>query len=276
MATTSLGQSVLNLLKKLALPLLLGLITIVGVHQYLTQRMQALDEQAQQNMTARIVSHSALSAGTVLDFEDLAIRELPLAWASADGFTPDQVAQLEGLVLREDVLAGQPLTRSIVTSPKPAALAQQLAAGRRAITIPVDHVSSLSGRLDAGDVIDVYVTFAHMGQRVTTLLVSAVRVLATDRPLVDTGAVLTDSGLNSVTLDVSAKQAAKLVSANQGGVLSAVLRIEQDRDSVSDKQEANQSAQQANHLAGFVGLAPSLGMDERPLIIYGDALEAQP
>ncbi len=264
------------MLKKLALPVLLGALTIAGVHHYLTERVQALDEQARQQMTQRIVSQRALPAGTVLRFEDFALREMPQAWASADGFAPQEVDDIEGLVLREDVLAGQPLTRSILAQPKAAALSQQLGRGRRAVTIPVDHVSSLSGRLDAGDVIDVYVTFSHMGQRVTTLLVSAVKVLATDRPFIEHPGLASESGLNSVTLDVSAKQAVKLVSANQGGVLSAVLRLANEAHAQGGSPNTPTPEGQANHLAGFVGLAPSLGQDSRALIIYGDMLELEP
>lgn len=257
----------LLLAKRFALPLVLGIVTIVGVHHYLNRRMQALDEQARQEMVTRVVAASALPAGTVLLFDHLSVREIPQAWAVADSFEVTQAETLEGMLLLQDVIAGQPLTRSILANPKPAALSEQLAPGRRAVTIPVDHVSSLSGRLEAGDLIDLYVTFTHEGQRVTTLLVTAVRVLTTDRPLVDSPYELAQQQVTSVTLDVSARQAVKLVSANQGGVLTAVLRLDQDQ--ASHKKSAF-DAEQANHLAGFVGLAPSLGAEKPPSIIYGD------
>jgi pilus assembly protein CpaB len=261
----------LILVKRLALPTVVGVATIFGVHHYLSARMQAMDEQAQQGMVSRVVSHSAMVAGTVLSFEDLSVRDMPRAWVSADSIEPEQAEVLEGMVLLQDVVAGQPLTRSIVSSPKPPALSEQLSPGRRAVTIPVDHVSSLSGRLEPGDSIDVYVTFAHEGQRVTTMLVTSVRVLATDRPMITQGVGLRDATVTSVTLDVSAKQAVKLVSANQGGVLSAVLRLDRHKDQAlaTNRQADNQD--KANHLAGFVGLAPSLGENLAPSIIYGDA-----
>lgn len=255
--------------KRLALPLILGIVTIVGVHQYLTGRIQAIDEQARQDMVTRVVVANALPAGTILSFDHLSLRDIPQAWASTDSFEAEQAESLEGMVLLQEVIAGQPLTRSILTNPKPPALSAQLAPGRRAVTIPVDHISSLSGRLEVGDVIDLYVTFTHQGQRVTTLLITAVRVLATDRPLVDNPYAMADQSVTSVTLDVSAKQAVRLVSANQGGVLTAVLRLDQDGDGLDMKQSPF-NGEQANHLAGFVGLAPSLGTQQPPEIIYGD------
>lgn len=259
----------LQIAKRLALPLILGILTVIGVHQYLTGRIEAIDEQARRDMVTRVVVSSALPTGTILSFDHLSLRDIPQAWASADSFEAEQAERLEGMVLLQDVIAGQPLTRSILTSPKPPALSDQLAPGRRAVTIPVDHVSSLSGRLEVGDVVDLYVTFTHQGQRVTTLLITAVRVLATDRPLVDSPYAVAEQRVTSVTLDVSAKQAVRLVSANQGGVLTAVLRLDPNNDGIDAKQ-APFDGEQANHLAGFVGLAPSLGTDQPPEIIYGD------
>lgn len=259
----------LSLTKRFALPLVLGIVTIWGVHHYLNRRIQDLDERSRQDMVTRVVVSTSLPAGTVLSFDHLSLREMPQAWASADSFETDQAQSLEGMLLLQDVIAGQPLTRSILANPKPPALSEQLAPGRRAVTIPVDHVSSLSGRLESGDLIDLYVTFTHQGQRVTTLLVTSVRVLATDRPLVDTPYEMREQAVTSVTLDVTAKQAVKLVSANQGGVLTAVLRLDQEQESSSNTKSASEVGQ-ANHLAGFVGLAPSLGAEQPPAIIYGD------
>lgn len=264
------------IVKRLALPLVLGLVTVLGVHHYLTKRMQAIDEQAQQSMVSKLVSMTSLPAGTVLSIDDLAIREMPHAWVGPDSFNPQDTELIEGMVLLQDVIAGQLLTRSILASPKPPALSEQLAPGRRAVTIPVDHVSSLSGRLDIGDVIDVYVTFPHEGQRVTTLLVSAVKVLSTDRPLVANALDLPNQAVSSVTLDVSGKQAAKLVSANQGGVLSAVLRLDHARNGPVAQDDLTQDSHKPDHLPGFVGLAPSLGTEPMPQIIYGDAATLEP
>lgn len=267
---TQKKQQWMELAKRLALPLVLGVATVLGVHHYLTGRIEAIDAQAQQDMVTRIVAMNALPAGTVLSFDHLSLRDMPKAWATADSFEAQQVDQIEGLVLTQDVMDGQPLTRSILKSATPPALSKQLGPGRRALTIPVDHVSSLSGRLEAGDLIDLFVTFTHRGQRVTTLLVSAVRVLTTDRPNAQYDFPAAEQSVTSVTLDVSTKQAVKLVSANQGGALTAVLRMDEVSQD-SGKAERAAQAVKADHLAGFVGLAPSFGEGLAPSIIYGDS-----
>jgi pilus assembly protein CpaB len=168
----------------------------------------------------------------------------------------------------KDLRAGEPIGRLVLNEPERPALTEQLAPGRRAITMPVDYVNSLSGRLAPGDRIDLFVTFAHEGQRITTLLVSAVRVLATDEPLALQSADnfgLKERSVTSVTLDVSPKEALKLVSAKLGGVLTAVLRVD---DGTSTGAAETLSA---DHLAGFVGLSPSHGQGSKPTILYGDS-----
>lgn len=253
--------------KLFVLPLILGAVTVVAVDQYLTNRSFALDESARARLVTRIVASQPLRAGQILRYEDLSVHDLPQQWVGPDSFAPEQANLLEGKVLLKDLLPGEPITRLSITEPAPPALTKQLLPGRRAITMPVDYVNSLSGRLAPGDRIDLFVTFAHEGQRITTLLVSAVRVIATDEPLAleaQDGLVLKTRSVTSVTLDVSPKEAVKLVSAKLGGVLTAVLRV--DNESLAGKDDAVP----ADHLAGFVGLAPSHGAAGKPMILYGD------
>ncbi len=254
--------------KFLLLPLVLGIATVVAVDYYLTQRSVALDQNARAQLIARVVATRELKAGQHLQYEDLSIHELPRQWVGPDSFAPDQAESIVGKILLKDLRPGEPISRLALNEPELPALTEQLAPGRRAITMPVDYVNSLSGRLVPGDRIDLFVTFAHEGQRITTLLVSAVRVLATDEPLALQSADnvgLKERSVTSVTLDVSPKEALKLVSAKLGGVLTAVLRVD-DGSSISTADTLS-----ADHLAGFVGLSPSHGEGSKPTIFYGDS-----
>jgi pilus assembly protein CpaB len=255
-------------LKFLLLPLVLGIATVVAVDYYLTQRSVALDQNARAQLIARVVATRDLRAGQHLQYEDLSIHELPRQWVGPDSFAPDQAESIVGKILLKDLRPGEPISRLALSEPELPALTEQLMPGRRAITMPVDYVNSLSGRLSPGDRIDLFVTFAHEGQRITTLLVSAVRVLATDEPLAlqsSDGFGLKERSVTSVTLDVSPKEALKLVSAKLGGVLTAVLRV----DDGSSSRSADTLS--ADHLAGFVGLSPSYGEGSKPTIFYGDS-----
>jgi pilus assembly protein CpaB len=267
MESALMGKIVgLDTIKRFALPIGLAILTVIGVHQYLDQKAQALDEQTRQQMVTRIVAATDLPIGKQLSFDDLSLRQMPQAWVGPETFDAEQADALEHMVVIEPLIAGQPITRQAIAPPKPPALSEKLAPGRRAVTIPVNQVSSLSGRLETDDVIDIYVTFNHQGQRVTTLLVNAVRVLTTDRPLLPQGFDRSEAGVTTVTLDVSAPEAVKLVSAHQDGVLTAVLRL----DAEPQQSTVVAPSKAANHLAGFVGLAPSLGEGQAPTILYGD------
>lgn len=266
-------SSWLSKAKLLLLPLALGIATVVAVDYYLTQRSDALDQNARAQLIARVVANHELKAGQTVQFDDLSVHELPRQWVGPDSYAPEQADAIVGKILLKDLRAGEPLSRLSLAEPERPALTEQLTPGRRAITMPVDYVNSLSGRLAPGDRIDLFVTFVHEGQRITTLLVSSVRVLATDEPLAlqsSDGFGLKERSVTSVTLDVSPKEAVKLVSAKLGGVLTAVLRVD-DASSVSAVEPLP-----ADHLAGFVGLAPSHGEGAKPTIFYGDSFGEGP
>lgn len=256
--------------KKLAIPLVLAVLTVVGVDHYLAQKSDALEKSSRATLLTRVVADRNLHPGQILTSDHLAAHDVPQAWVGPDAFDPFQADQIVGKVLLKGMAAGEPFSRLSLVSPEPPALSQQLAPGRRAMTLPVDYISSLSGLLLAGDVIDLFVTFTHEGQRITTLLASAIKVLATDRPLPiesEIDGMSQQRKVTSVTLDVSPQQAVKLLSANLGGVLTAVLRVD-------GGGQAQPTQVKADHLPGFVGLEPSFGESRLPVIIYGDALSA--
>jgi pilus assembly protein CpaB len=257
--------------KKLLLPIALGVVTVVGVDYYLTAKSEALDQVARTQLKQQLVARMDLQAGMLLEIDHVAIRDVPLQWVGPDGFSADDVDHVIGKRLLRSVVGGEPLSRSALSDPEPLALKHQISPGRRAVTIPVDHVSSLSGRLAPGDVVDLFVTFLHEGRRITTLLMASVPVLSTDRPVLAEQLPMENPSsrlMTAVTLEVTPSQALKLIAANLDGVITAVLRID------ASLGDATSSA--ADHLAGFVGVEPSYGTARAPQIIYGDSTSDAP
>src|SRR5690606_30674432 len=113
-------------------------------------------------------------------------------------------------------------------------LSARLTEGRRAVTMPVDEINSLSGMLQPGDLIDLYVSFEHRRRRVTAPLLQGVLVLATgprtfadgERSQQAPGAGA--GGYSAITLDTSPEDAVKLVAARQAGTITAMLRHPRD------------------------------------------------
>src|SRR5690606_40878568 len=99
--------------------------------------------------------------------------------------------------------------------------------GRRAIALPVDQINSVSGLLQPGDLIDLYVSFEYQRRQVTAPLLQGVLVLATGRSTrLDDGTE--GAAFSTVTLDAAPEDVVKLVAARQGGRITAILRHPDD------------------------------------------------
>ena len=243
---------------KLAAPLILAVLTIYGVNQYLNQHSSTPDKDEPLGLIERIVAADDLAAQTTIKIEHLALREFPPSWVGADSFGADEIEQIIGLQLTEELLAGMPLSRTHMKRPQPNEFLGLLGPGRRAVTLPIGRISSASGLVQPGEMIDLYVTFEHKGRRITSLLIGQIRVLQVARENADR----LGEGQESLTLDVSPQQAAKLIAAQQGGVLTAVQ--------MSEQHLHRTPIPPADHLAGYAGVEASFEQLQVPDIIYGD------
>jgi len=253
------------------IPLAMAVLAAWGVDQYLVTQKEAIEARSKMPEVVRVVAAQNLSQGTVIALEHLATRTIPKDWAGTDTYGVDQAFELEGMVLQKNIVSGQPFSVGLVSVPTTVALTSRLKPGRRALTIPVDYINAMSGLLKPGDSIDLFVTFEHEGKRVTSLLVSAVQVLATDQKLSKSSAYQDekDKSFSSVTLDVSPHEAVKLVSARQDGILTAVLRVDQSREVGLGLPGTKV---QTGHLAGFAGVDTTFGQPKPASVIYGDLL----
>src|SRR3546814_6154354 len=82
-------------------------------------------------------------------------------------------------MLRAPLRGGDAVLEVHTTGQDHAAFSSHLSAGRRAITMPVDAINSVSGLLQPGDLIDLYVSFEYQRRRITAPLLQGVLVLAT-------------------------------------------------------------------------------------------------
>lgn len=146
----------------------------------------------------------------------------------------------------------------------PCVFSAQLAPGRRAITLPVDQVNSLSGLLQPGDLIDLYVSFDHRRKRLTAPLLQGVLVLATGRETRANEAGAEESAYSTVTLDAAPEDVVKLVAARQAGTLNAILR--HPGDARADRRAARVD------LAALLGVGdPPRAPARRAVILYGSS-----
>jgi len=216
----------------LAVAILAGVLAAWSARQHIQVRIQQLESQARVPEVERIVAATALAAGTRLESADLAVRTFPASLAPSDSLMPARFAELDGMVLRSTLAAGDLILPAHVISRQGGAFSTTLPSGRRAMTMPVDAINSVSGLLKPGDLIDLYVSFEYQRRRITAPLLQGVLVLATgmtthaslNDPVADDHDLFDGQGFATVTLDVAPEDAVKLVAARQGGAITAILR----------------------------------------------------
>ncbi|HUG58208.1 MAG TPA: Flp pilus assembly protein CpaB [Candidimonas sp.] len=250
----------------LLLALVAGLCAAWAARQHIQGRVQLLEEQARVPMVDRVVAAYDLPAGTRLGTEHLAVRPIPAAIASSDSISPERFTELSGTILRSPLRAGDPVLPAHAMAQQQTAFSNHLATGRRAITMPVDAINSVSGLLQPGDLIDLYVSFEYQRRRITAPLLQGVLVLATgtNTQHVQDSAQLRQGAYATVTLDAAPEDAVKLVAARQGGIITAVLR--HPHDSVSTQKAVR------GDLASLLGVnVPAPTSRKKVPVIYGNS-----
>lgn len=256
----------------LVLAIVAGLAAAFAARQHIQGRVQQLEAQARTPMVDRVVAAFDLPEGTRLRDEHLAIRSVPSSLASSDSLSPERYTELNGTVLRSALRGGDLILPVHAVAPQHSAFSSQLATGRRAITMPVDAINSVSGLLEPGDLIDLYVSFDYQRRRITAPLLQGVLVLATGSQTQQAAHTEQhrDAAYATVTLDAAPEDAVKLVAARQAGTITAVLRHPHDG---SPSQKAVRG-----DLASLLGVAnaPPQRSTKAPVIYGNKALRSVP
>lgn len=157
-----------------------------------------------------------------------------------DAADPTQDLITAGAVARENISAGEPITKGRYLMPGDRGfLAAVLRPGYRAMAVSINATSGISGLVFPGDRVDILLTHTvqrgGINRRASETVLSNVRVLAIDQ------AISTPDGQarlgKNTTLEVTPKQAEILTVLSELGKLSLSLR-----SLVKDEEELNQLA----------------------------------
>ena len=142
----------------LAVALALGGLAAYAASNYLSERMAEIDARANAVDTVQIVvAKASLPAGASITADSVAVREIPRTWAHSGAITPDQYSRAESLALAYPAAAGEPILWAQLEGRRTPTFSARLQSGQRAVTVPVDEISSLSGMVEPGDRIDIVV-----------------------------------------------------------------------------------------------------------------------
>lgn len=191
-----------------------------------------------------VVASSYIPIGTVLTERHFDIQPWPTHLklpgfidvdAPAEDGQAGGIDSVKRMITRTPFQKGEPIIMSKLSNPgDPSFLPSSLSRGMRAVTIPVNRISSVSGFIAPGDRIDVIITHnvdagsesferRNSSQRVSEILLSNVKILAVDQMAVSDAN--TQARIpNTVTLEVRAEDAQRVLLATKEGDLSLALR----------------------------------------------------
>jgi pilus assembly protein CpaB len=218
--------------------------------RYIAARAAAVEASFEQRYASRsvVVAAADLASGELLEVSKLAARPMPKDFLPADVVSAEDAAELLGGRAAIDIRRGAPLLRSAVERDhQNVRMSGLLPAGHRALTIPVDQENSLAGHLAVGDRVDLYYTRAENGEARLAPLLQQVAVLAVGESLGGLSGDPADPAFSSITLALTADDAARVVLAQQSGSLSVVLRTPGD---TAPSQIVTRSSRQLTATAG--------------------------
>lgn len=207
----------------------------------------SLEKDADSQRRDVVVARQPIPNGSAVLPTMVAKRSVPNEYVHDDALTPATFQQFAGRPLNVPVAAGKPLLASFFAAPRKV-FADEIEQGVRAITIPVDEISSISGMLRAGDRIDfMYVVDRSATNNaneppVVVPLLQDVEVRATGQITSEQFASLrkrpdvsaeTDPYVqqrySTVTVAIQPQDAQKLILAQRMGKIVAALRNPDDR-----------------------------------------------
>lgn len=236
----------------------IGLLAALGARSYLSTRVAELEARARGQKVSIVVAKGDLGKGAKLTTETVAVRSVPVEYAHSSAITPEQFERVEGQALAFNVKAGEMILWSLLEGKKAPTFSARVDAGRRAITVPVDEINSMSGLLEPGDLIDLMVTVEQGGKKVTAPFMQSVHVLATGQRSVDDPKSGERRVYSTVTLDADPKQAQNIIVARDAGKITALLRNPQDKSNTQGSLRDLGALLGAASLAGRAGAVPVL------------------
>ncbi|MEZ5654098.1 MAG: Flp pilus assembly protein CpaB [Burkholderiaceae bacterium] len=254
----------------LAAALAFGSLGVFATQGYIAASLE--EERARLAESARtvgvIVAAAALRAGSAVDVDTMAVRQLPVRGIDAAMIRAEDFDQVQGQQIVLPMASGEPLRRSSLRQ-RHDPFSSKVALGIRALTIEVDEVNSVSGMLRPGDRIDLlFSTHAALGAgraagAIAAPLMQDLLILATGTQAA--AGLVDDDGarFGSITVEVTPTQAQKLVLAQRSGRLTALLRNPGDRHAMP------QGMMDLNTLLGLPGRKPVTPGPEQPEIIVG-------
>lgn len=248
----------------LAVALVCGLVAMMGVQQAMSG-----NNSAQIETRKVFVAAKDLKPGVPIMKEDVVLKEVSSASVPKDAISLPE--QYEDRALKVAVLAGDVINlKKLHDKGEGFGSSSQIAMGMRVMTITADASISHSGMLNAGDKVDVYVTFKKSAKKADTrgtkmetkVLLEACEVFATEAKTQQNGVEkdAKEKTIKNVSLLLTPEQVPYVKLAQAKGTLSLFMRNPLDDEVVNAKRVDESLLEELNDSVGSDG--QMFAMDE--------------
>jgi pilus assembly protein CpaB len=218
-----------------------GLIAVLLTNNYIAKKEDSLFKGME--LVDVIVVTQDVASGTKISKKFLAKRQVPSKYVHGNSVSLADANLVVGQTLNFPLKKGDPLlwTDLGVESEKMRlrSLADTITKGERALSIPVDKVSGVSGLLTAGDHVDILSTVRNpgTGEEATITILQNLTVLVAGNSLATGGS--SKGSYNTITVQVTLEEAELLVFAGEKGRLIAILRNPEDIETLDEIPKVN-------------------------------------
>jgi pilus assembly protein CpaB len=184
-----------------------------------------------------VVPKANIPSGTRVAINNFAIRKMPADMIPPDAVAPKDIERAVGQTMKVDLPIGRPLLWGYLSSGSTQSFSEMLEEDKRALTIAVDELNSISGMIRPHDRIDLFVIRTEKNNnpldkktkdtKVVMPLMQDVLVKATGnivrRETAADGKTY-DRRYSTLTLDLLPEEIGKVLIAQENGELKAALK----------------------------------------------------
>ncbi|KGY12567.1 pilus assembly protein CpaB [Vibrio tubiashii] len=210
------------------LSVVFGLGAVFFAKQWMDRQLTPQTEVEVVEREPVIIAAQEIPSGSVIEEQHISSKLLEVAWREESQFVSEN--ELLGQVVASTIYPGEIVSRNrLANSGEGSTLAALIPENKRAVTIRVNDVIGVAGFLLPGNRVDVLNTISYSKTSATTLTVlKDIKVLAVDqtarskenKPII----------VRAVTLEVSPRQAEKLLTAQSKGDIQLSLRNPHEED----------------------------------------------
>ncbi|WP_370676530.1 Flp pilus assembly protein CpaB [Pleomorphomonas sp. PLEO] len=222
-----------------------GLIaTRIGTHApEAPQQVAAQPATPPMDLEDVLVASKDIGIGKNVDVENLVWKPWPKDGLN-EGYIqrtsqPDAVSELKGMLVRNPILAGEPIRKAKLVRSDRGFLSAVLPEGMRAVAVRVNAASTAGGFILPEDRVDILlVRQKDANEAVAETILTDIRILAIDQSVQQTGDDKQPSMVaqNTATLELTPDQTELVTQAQQIGSISLALRPLVDNDQPAARQ----------------------------------------